>query len=166
MTLQIKRFIFFVLFLMGMFVQGNLAQNLQGKASYYHKNLSGRKTYSGERYNSYLFTAAHRKYPMGTWLEVTNTKSGIKSYVRVNDRGPYQRRLLIDVSFSAAKELGIVGAGIAPVHIRPLEDADLRDTLLSFLLQRDSLILREHPYTVYVKKAKKKKKSKRKKKKK
>ncbi|MDF0694090.1 septal ring lytic transglycosylase RlpA family protein [Aquirufa ecclesiirivi] len=166
MTLQIKPYFLFVLLFMGVFIEGILAQNQQGKASYYHKNLSGKKTYSGERYNSYLFTAAHRKYPMGTWLEVTNIKSGIKSYVRVNDRGPYQRRLLIDVSFSAAKELGIVGAGIAPVHIRPLEDADLRDTLLSFLQKRDSLILQEHPYTVYVKKAKKKKKSKRKKKKK
>ncbi|MCZ2480783.1 septal ring lytic transglycosylase RlpA family protein [Aquirufa nivalisilvae] len=165
MTLQFKPYFLFVLLFMGVSVEGILAQNQQGKASYYHKNLSGKKTYSGERYNSYLFTAAHRKYPMGTWLEITNTKSGIKSYVRVNDRGPHQRRLLIDVSFSAAKELGIVGAGIAPVQIRQLEDADLRDTLLSFLQKRDSLILKEHPYTVYVKKAKKKKSKKKKKKK-
>ncbi|CAM4352580.1 septal ring lytic transglycosylase RlpA family protein [Cytophagaceae bacterium 50C-KIRBA] len=164
MTLQFKRFFLFVLLFMGVFVEGLLAQNQQGKASYYHKNLSGKKTYSGERYNAYLFTAAHRKYPMGTWLEITHIQSGIKSYVRVNDRGPHHKRLLIDVSFSAAKELGIVGAGIAPVLIRPLEETDLRDTLLTFLQKRDSLILQEHPYTVYVKKAKKKKKSKKKKK--
>ncbi|MHA8052001.1 septal ring lytic transglycosylase RlpA family protein [Aquirufa sp. Wall-65K1] len=165
MTLQFKRYFLLVLLFLGMVNQGILAQIQQGKASYYHKNLSGKKTYSGERYNSYLFTAAHRKFPMGTWLEVSNIKSGSKSYVRVNDRGPHQKRLLIDVSFSAAKELGIVGAGIAPVHIRPLDEADLRDTLLTFLQKRDSLILKEHPYTVYVKKAKKSKKKKKKKKK-
>ncbi|WP_164969638.1 septal ring lytic transglycosylase RlpA family protein [Aquirufa rosea] len=163
MTLQIKRFLLLIFLVWGLSSPRGDAQIQQGKASYYHKNLSGKKTYSGERYNSYLYTAAHKKFPMGTWLEVTNIQSGVKSYVRVNDRGPHQKRLLIDVSYSAAKDLGIVGAGIAPVQVRALEAGELADTLLTFLQRRDSLILKEHPYIIHVKKAKKKKKRKKRK---
>ena len=83
-----------------------------GMASYYK---SGRRTANGERFYPNGFTAAHRKFPFGTWLKVTNLSNKRYVIVRVNDRGPFVRGRVLDVSYGAAKELGMVGRGVARI---------------------------------------------------
>ncbi|MTJ51872.1 septal ring lytic transglycosylase RlpA family protein [Anabaena sp. UHCC 0253] len=92
----------------------------QGIASWYGYDWSGNKTASGERYNPDGLTAAHRSLPMGTRIRVTNTRNGRSVVVRINDRGPYIRGRIIDVSAGAARVLGMVGSGLAPVHLEVL----------------------------------------------
>jgi rare lipoprotein A len=89
-----------------------------GIASYYASKFEGRRTANGERYRKKEFTAAHRTLPFGTLLKVTNPKNHKWVIVRVNDRGPYNRRRIIDLSYRAAKHLGLTkGKGIAKVYI-------------------------------------------------
>lgn len=95
------------------------AQNI-GHASYYGKELAGRKTASGERFNPAGMTAAHRSLPFGTRLRLTNLGNGRAVIVRVNDRGPFVRNRTIDVSLAAAQALGFAGRGTARVRIEPL----------------------------------------------
>ena len=78
---------------------------------------SGRKTASGERLHHDSLTCAHRTYPFGTQLKVTNPANGKSVIVRVTDRGPYVKGRIIDLSVKAAKELGIIAQGIAPVVV-------------------------------------------------
>ena len=94
------------------------AQGLQrGKASFYGKRFHGRKTASGERLHPDSLTCAHRSYPFGTLLRVYNPVNGRSVNVRVTDRGPYVRGRIIDLSWRAAKELDIIGQGIATVFV-------------------------------------------------
>ncbi|MEI8179294.1 septal ring lytic transglycosylase RlpA family protein [Aestuariivirga sp.] len=88
-----------------------------GKASYYKH---GARTASGERFNPNGYTAAHRTLPFGTRVLVTNLKTGKSVIVRVNDRGPFIKSRIIDVSYGAAKVLGITATGVATVKIVPL----------------------------------------------
>ncbi len=88
-----------------------------GNASYYADNLNGHATASGEAYNSNKLTAAHRKAVFGTIITVTNLKNGKQVAVRVNDRGPFVSGRIIDVSKAAAKQIDMVGAGVAKVKI-------------------------------------------------
>jgi rare lipoprotein A len=83
-----------------------------GLASYYK---TGYKTASGERYNPNGYTAAHRNLPFGTKLRVTNLKNGKSVVVRVNDRGPFIRKRVLDLSYGAAKALGITRAGVGKI---------------------------------------------------
>ena len=95
------------------------AQVLQrGKASFYAKKFHGRKTASGERLHPDSMTCAHRSYPFGTLLRVYNPVNGRSVNVRVIDRGPYVRGRIIDLSWRAAKELGIIGQGVATVFVQ------------------------------------------------
>ncbi|MBW1867285.1 MAG: septal ring lytic transglycosylase RlpA family protein [Deltaproteobacteria bacterium] len=89
----------------------------KGIASWYGKKFHGRKTSSGEIYNMYAVTAAHKTLPLGTYVRVHNLKNHKKIDVRINDRGPFVRGRIIDLSYGAAKKMGIVGAGTAPVEI-------------------------------------------------
>ena len=89
-----------------------------GKASFYSDGLSGSKTANGEKYKPTEYTAAHKKLPFGTKVTVTNTANGKSVTVRVNDRGPYVAGRIIDVSKIAAKELGMVNAGVVKVKIK------------------------------------------------
>jgi rare lipoprotein A len=89
-----------------------------GKASYYSDNLSGSKTANGERYKPTEYTAAHKKLPFGTKVTVTNMNNGKTVTVRVNDRGPYVAGRIIDLSKVAAKELGMLSAGVTKVKIK------------------------------------------------
>ncbi len=86
----------------------------QGIASFYSE---GSKTASGEKFDPNELTAAHPTLPFGTKLRVTNTSTGRSVTVRVNDRGPYVPGRVVDVSYSAARELGMVGRGVAPVKL-------------------------------------------------
>jgi rare lipoprotein A (peptidoglycan hydrolase) len=89
-----------------------------GTASFYAKKFEGKRTSSGQRYRASERTAAHRTYPFGTLLEVTNRANGSKTTVRVNDRGPHSKSRLIDLSLAAAKDLGLVSSGTANVSIK------------------------------------------------
>ncbi|SFV71866.1 Rare lipoprotein A precursor [hydrothermal vent metagenome] len=91
-----------------------------GKASWYGKPFHRRLTASGERYNMYSMTAAHRTYAMNTILKVTNLKNKKSVKVRVNDRGPFYSTRDIDLSYGAAKRLGITKTGIGRVKIEVL----------------------------------------------
>lgn len=88
-----------------------------GKAVYYSRVFNGRKTYSGERFDSRRLVAAHRTLPMGTLVKVTNTRNRKSVVVRVIDRGPSQPERIIDVSRAAAHRLGFVRAGITDVSL-------------------------------------------------
>ena len=89
-----------------------------GTASFYAKKFEGKRTSSGQRYRSLSHTAAHRTYPFGTLLEITNHDNGLKTIVRVNDRGPHAKSRLIDLSYSAAKDLGLINSGTADVTLK------------------------------------------------
>ncbi|MDD1413740.1 septal ring lytic transglycosylase RlpA family protein [Dolichospermum sp. ST_con] len=99
---------------------GNININFQGMASWYGYDGSGNKTASGERYNPEGLTAAHRSLPLGTKIRVTNTRNGRSVVVRINDRGPYIRGRIIDLSAGAARLLGMIGSGVAPVSLEVL----------------------------------------------
>jgi rare lipoprotein A len=92
----------------------------QGKASWYGKPYHGRQTASGERYDMYDHTAAHKKLPFGTKVRVTNLTNGRHTTVRINDRGPFVRGRVIDLSYSAAKQIDMVQAGVVPVKLEIL----------------------------------------------
>jgi rare lipoprotein A len=94
-----------------------LAQVQSGKASFYALKFTGRKTASGERMHHDSLTCAHRTYPFGTMLRVTNPANGKSVIVRVTDRGPYVKGRIIDLSARAAREIGIIAQGIAPVIV-------------------------------------------------
>ncbi len=89
----------------------------KGLASWYGRKWHGRKTASGERYNMYALTAAHKTLPMGTHVKVTHLKTKRSVVVRINDRGPFVKGRIIDLSYKAAKILGIDKDGVAPVEI-------------------------------------------------
>ena len=93
------------------------AQTQEGKASFYALKFTGRKTASGERMHHDSLTCAHRTYPFGTMLKVTNPANGKSVIVRVTDRGPYVKGRIIDLSARAAREIGIIAQGIAPVIV-------------------------------------------------
>jgi rare lipoprotein A len=94
-----------------------LAQQ-SGKASFYSNRFHGRKMSDGTSYHRDSLTCAHRTFPFGTMLEVINPKNNKKVIVKVTDRGPRYRGRVIDLSYAAAKKLGIVSQGVAQVEIR------------------------------------------------
>lgn len=91
-----------------------------GLASWYGKELTGRRTANGERFDPRLFTAAHKQLPFGTWVEVRRLDTGRTVRVRINDRGPNGRAKgrLIDLSQRAAEEIDLVRSGVVRVEIR------------------------------------------------
>lgn len=91
-----------------------------GVASWYGEPFHGRLTANGERYDMYAYTAAHRLYPFGTRLRVINLDNGRSVTVRVNDRGPFVRGRIIDLSLAAATDLGMVSNGTARVKLERL----------------------------------------------
>jgi rare lipoprotein A len=90
-----------------------------GMASWYGPGFHGRRTASGERYNMYDLTAAHPTLPFGTRLMVRNVRTGQSVVVRVNDRGPFKKQRILDLSYTAAREVGVFGPGTAYVEIYP-----------------------------------------------
>ena len=91
-----------------------------GNASFYNQNLKGRHTSDGGKYHPDSLTCAHKTLPFGTILKVRNPKNDKEVVVVVTDRGPHQKRLMIDLSYSAAKHLGIIQQGIAVVMMTQL----------------------------------------------
>jgi rare lipoprotein A len=93
---------------------------MQGQASWYGREQQGGPTASGERYNMFAMTAAHRTLPMNTRIRVTNLLNGRSVVVRINDRGPYGRGRILDLSYAAARDLDMLKAGVVPVRIEVL----------------------------------------------
>ncbi len=95
------------------------AQGFQqkGLASWYGKKFHGKRTSNGETYNMYAMTAAHKTLPFETHVKVKNLDNNLETVVRINDRGPFVQKRIIDLSYTAAKKLGVVGPGTARVEI-------------------------------------------------
>jgi rare lipoprotein A len=92
----------------------------RGIASWYGKKFHGRKTSNGEIYDMYKMTAAHKTLPLGSIVKVKNLNNNKEIIVRINDRGPFIAKRIIDLSYTGAKRLDIVGPGTAPVEISVL----------------------------------------------
>ena len=91
-----------------------------GQASWYGHPHHGRRTSSGEVYDMNKLTAAHRTLPLGTRVLVTNRDNGRTVEVRINDRGPFRRGRILDLSYAAARQLGAIGDGVIPVTFKVL----------------------------------------------
>ncbi len=100
---------------------GKILLTLEGVASYYADEFHGKQTSNGEIYDMNDLTAAHRTFPFGTKVRITNLENGKTVLVRVNDRGPFHEGRIIDLSLGAAKELDLVKTGTARVRIEVLE---------------------------------------------
>lgn len=115
---------------------------IEGTTSYYHRSLNGNLTANGERYKHMgAMTAAHRNMPFGTKLLVTDMDTGNSIVVRVNDRGPFVKGRVLDLSGLAATKLGIVKKGISKVDIKVLSmpvPKKSKDTLGDFIYQQDN----------------------------
>ena len=94
---------------------------LEGEASYYAEEFHGRKTSNGETFDMNQLTAAHQTLPFGTIVKVTNKGNGTSVIVRINDRGPFLKNRIIDLSRAAAEKIGMIGSGTAGVRLEILE---------------------------------------------
>lgn len=92
----------------------------QGNASWYGAPFNGRRASNGEIYDMYKFTAAHRTLPFDTMVRVTNLSNGKSTTVRITDRGPFVENRIIDLSLAAAREIDLIGPGVAPVRVEVL----------------------------------------------
>ena len=138
--------LFFFLIHLQIFAASGIDKKQTGNATYYSSRFWGVKTTSGEKYNPYFFTAAHRYFPIGSWVEVKFPKTRKSTLVRVNDRGPYRRGAIIDVSIAAAQEIGLVPYGVSKVSIRLIPEIEITDSLRSAWSKRDSLNASIHPF--------------------
>ncbi|TWI50486.1 rare lipoprotein A [Pseudomonas duriflava] len=93
----------------------------KGKASYYSQKFHGRETASGETFNNNMLVAAHKTLPLGSKVRVTNLENNKQVVVRINDRGPFVRGRIIDLSRAAAKRVDLVEDGTGPVKIERID---------------------------------------------
>ena len=93
----------------------------RGQASWYGTKFHGRRTSSGEPYDMYAMSAAHKTLPIPSYVEIINRDNGRKAVVRINDRGPFVEGRIIDLSYAAARKLGVYDTGTAPVEIRLID---------------------------------------------
>ena len=109
-----------------------------GDCSWYGPGFHGNRTSSGEVFNTHALTAAHPTLPFGSEVEVTDTSSGRSVRVRINDRGPFSSKRVLDLSYAAAQDLGIVGKGVASVEIKlvGIDAADWPDEVWSVQVGR------------------------------
>jgi rare lipoprotein A len=98
-----------------------------GRASWYGRDFHGRRTANGERFNMNALTAAHRTLPLSSYIRVTNPENGRWVVVKVNDRGPYKRGRVLDLSYAAAKMIGLIHAGTGRVKIEGLSPTEARE---------------------------------------
>lgn len=121
-----------------------------GYASWYGEPYHGRRTSSGEVYDMHQLTAAHRELPLGTWVMVTNLENGRSVEVRINDRGPFVEGRILDLSYAAARLLGVVGPGIIPVRLRVLRAAPtvVANTSSTYTVQVGSFLNQSNAYAL------------------
>lgn len=110
-------------------VGANTPLRQKGVASWYGRKFHGQKTANGETYDMYAMTAAHPTLPLPSYARVTHEASGRSIIVRVNDRGPFLRSRVIDLSYAAAAKLGIIGQGSDVVVVEAITHADIRSGL-------------------------------------
>ena len=101
---------------------GPMLEVFTGGATFYSDSFHGKKTANGERYNKNEFTAAHRSLPLGTIVRVTNLSNGNNLLVRINDRGPGKKKLILDVSRAAASKLNMIRRGVISVQVEVVAD--------------------------------------------
>jgi rare lipoprotein A len=101
-------------------LRSHIGFSQEGVASWYGRDFHGKKTSSGEIYDMNAMTAAHKTLPLGVYVRVTNRDNGNSIVVKVNDRGPFVKNRVIDLSYAAAKRLGYDAIGTARVHIEAL----------------------------------------------
>ena len=110
-----------IIFLFLFFVSPFLFSDQTGYASWYAGKFHGRKTANGETFDTYKFTAAHKTLPFDTIVKVKNLENGKTTVVRINDRGPFVEGRIIDLSYAAAKEIGIIERGVTKVSLEIIE---------------------------------------------
>lgn len=120
----------------------------RGLASWYGKQFHGRKTSSGERYNMYAMTAAHKTLPLPSYVRVTNMENGRTAVVKVNDRGPFHGPRVIDLSYSAAKKLGVIQKGTAMVEVRAIDASRPSEDKGPFVAARGAAKGKQSPASV------------------
>ncbi len=98
----------------------HVGDTFSGRASWYGNDFHGKSTSSGERYDMYAMTAAHKTLPMNTVVRVTNSDNGAQAIVRINDRGPFVETRIIDLSYAAAQQIGVAQKGTANVTLEVL----------------------------------------------
>ncbi len=94
----------------------------KGKASFYARKFTGHRTTYGERVSADALTGAHRSLPLNTLVEVTNLSNNRSVIIRINDRGPYAKGRIVDLTYAAAKAIGMISSGIATVSLRVVGD--------------------------------------------
>lgn len=104
-----------------------------GTASWYGRAFQGKRTATGERFDMNALTCAHRTLPLGSWLRVTNLRTRRFTFVRVNDRGPYENGTIVDLSYAAAQRVGLFGKTSVRVEQVSLDDPDLAHALVAQL---------------------------------
>ena len=111
-----------------------------GMASWYGKQFHGRKTSSGEKFDMYKLTAAHKNLPIPCYARVTNTENGKSVIVKVNDRGPFHGSRVMDVSWAAAAKLDMVGKGTAKIKLEVVSSADsYEDTAIAAIIPEKAI---------------------------
>lgn len=116
---------------------------IKGKASFYADWFDGRLTSNGEFFSQEEYTAAHRTLPFDTWVQVTNLDNKKSIYLRINDRGPYVKGRIIDMSKAGAKAIGNLNKGVFNVEIRVVTKRELMIFPIGFLIKRKSVPLRQ-----------------------
>ncbi len=139
-------FVVFILFLNSCVRRQILPpENVQtGLASWYGPNFHGKPTSSQEIYDMYDMTAAHRSLPFGTQVMVTNMKNGKSVIVRINDRGPFIKGRIIDLSYAAAQMLDMTGEGVVPVKIEVLWNVSPEKTEQNFFVQVGAFVHKDN----------------------
>jgi len=135
--------ILFVLFGSCLFAQTSETPVVKGKASFYSDWFDGRLTANGEFFSQEEYTAAHKSLPFDTWVEVKNLDNKKTVYLRINDRGPYIKGRIIDLSKAGAKAIGNLKQGIFNVEMRIVEKRDLAIFPIDFLIKKKSVPLRQ-----------------------
>jgi len=115
-----------------------------GMASWYGPDFHGQTTSSKEVYDMYDLTAAHRSLPFGTYVMVTNMDNGKSVTVRINDRGPFVKGRIIDLSYAAAKSLDMLGPGVVPVKIEILEEYSPKRSSQKFSVQVGAFVQKKN----------------------
>ncbi|WP_038028063.1 septal ring lytic transglycosylase RlpA family protein [Thermocrinis jamiesonii] len=121
------------------FVMADECKVLGGYASWYGGKFHGRKTSSGEAFDKYKYTAASKHFKMHSYVLVRNLENGKEVVVRINDKGPYKKGRIIDLSKSAAEKLGMLTKGVVKVQVLPLACAAKEDTeeIIADLMKTD-----------------------------
>jgi len=116
----------------------------KGLASWYGTDFHGKTTSNKEVYNMYAMTAAHKTLPFGSYVRVTNLNNGESVIVRINDRGPFVKGRIIDLSYAAAKKLGMSETGVAPVKIKVLRKFSPKKSSQKYSVQVGSFVSKKN----------------------